>query len=720
MRDGTNGIVMRTEEYFENIERDQQRMFSNLVNPFDLANGFRKATVGGSDEAGSQIEPGDKDFRPVSYDIPQDSILTSSDTATLSLLALGVPSIVPSTALDLEIENKKLAKVELSDFPEEWKKIIEKSNMYQKSGTVSIELDSLFGSDEVRRVGGGYLTNMNSACDYVKNMVQTDLDYDKTAELIREGLKGICNAYNSKSTKEMMSAVRGYVYCNLCEKALDLLDRNPVLKDKAGISEEDREYYEGMRQFAKMIRKNEKLLELEAKGNRLTDAKKKEIQQYKDLQYIIAKENLKKDAQDPTVAIEIYNEQIRIKKEAEKNLKKENLSKKERAEWDTIRQVSVFIAQGSVLIDKQKEIDFVRQLGKCKEKKAVQKLLEETSKQAADYKSKKDEDFMTAAKIVDEKIATTHLNQEAMNKYTEDTVMQAKEKNGKDARKQLEESLFPGGKTALQEKQRLITEYINNLNSEVYDKKRHRDMKKHPDFQKMKQAALKLDNLWTLAITGDVPFNAETEKKFINELKTTAEAYLNIKDPKRKRKLRPDNKYADKRYNLALNLSKLAENPVLNNNYAQIGSNQLMGDLCKEVMKNASKEEKEKFSGVSPEIRRKTVEMVLWRYGMAKNLVSQKLLHDKVNLDSIPENIKNEIKVNLENMVLCKYGGKTASGLTYGTMEDKKVLGFLEKEIASYKAGTNSLAVKEAPRREVRSGIKERVSKYEANFLGKK
>ena len=194
---------------------------------------------------------------------------------------------------------------------------------------------------------------------------------------------------------------------------------------------------------------------------------------------------------------------------------------------------------------------------------------------------------------------------------------------------------------------------------------------------------------------------------------------MNIKDPKRKRKLRPDNKYADKRYNLALNLSKLAENPVLNNNYAQIGSNQLMGDLCKEMMKDASKEEKEKFSGVSPEIRRKTVEMVLWRYGIAKNLVSQKLLHDKVNLDSIPKNIKDEIKVNLEHMVLCKHGGKTELGVTYGKMEDKKVLGFLEKEIASYKAGTNSLA-KKAPKKNIQSGIKEKVSKYEANVIGKK
>ena len=725
MRDGTNGIVMSTEEYFENIERDQQRMFSNLVNPVDLANGFRKATVAGSGEAGNQIELGDENFRPVSYDIPQDSILTSSDTATLSLLALGVPSIAPFTVMDEDIEKNKLAKAELSDLPDEWKEIIEKSNMYQMSGTLSMELDSLFGSDEVRILGGGYLTNMNSACDYVKNMVQTDRDYDKTAELIREGLKGICNAYNSKGTHEMMSAVRGYAYCNLCEKALDLLDRYPVLNESARISKEDREYYEGMRQFAKMIRKNEKLLEREANGDQLTAAKKKEIQQYKDLQYIIAKENLKKDAQDPTVALEIYNEQIRIKNKAVEKCNDKNLSEKEKAKWDTIRRMSPTIGQSGILINKRKEIDFVRQLGKCKDEKAIQKLLEETSKQAAEYKSKNDEDFMTAAEIVDDKIAKIHLNQEAMDQYRKDTVMQANEKNGKNARKQLENSVMPRTKTALQEKQHLITEYINNLDSEVYDKKKHRDEKKHPDFQRMKKAAVKLNNLWMHAIDGNVSFNAEREKEYINELKKAAEAYLNIKDPKKKRELRPDNKYADKRYNLALNLSKLAENLELNielnNNYIQVGSNQLMADLVKEVMKDASKEEKERFSGVSPEIRRKTVEMVLWRYGMAEKLVSRKLLHDKVNLDSIPKKVKGELKDYLDQMVLFKYGGEAAPRrpLEFGKMEDKKVLEFLEGEIASYKAGTNSIAVKEAPKKKIQPGIKERVSKYEPKGLGK-
>lgn len=720
MRDGANGIVMSTEEYFENIERDQQRMFSNLVNPVDLANGFRRARSEGGNGSGNVVPINQEIFVPVSYDIPQDSILTSRDTATLSLLALGVPSITGNHYQD---EEQKVFVA--SEYPKDWRENVSSAGDFQTTATVALEIDSLFGSDEIRHLGTGFLQNMNNACDYVRNMVQTDRGYDKTAELIREGLKGIRKAYDSKNVSEMKSAVRGYVYCNLCEKALDLLDDNPVLNQKAGISKQDREYYEGMRQFAKMIRENEKLLERQAKGFELSKEDENKIQEYKDFQYVVGRENVEKDYEDPEASAEIAVAMAEMMNKGKSNKKNKSLSEEEQKQWDKLAHAAGPLSLNTYRYNKSKENSFVRELGKCKAPEAVDGLLNKVSKQADEYRQANDEKFQTAVKIVDEKIATTHLDKENLKKYNNDENMRVYEKNAKEARKQLKDSLKPEKQQAADPKFKfkLVEEYYNKINTESYDKKKHQNEKKHPDFQRMKKAVTILRNYLDNVASDVVKYDAELEKRYVKELNEAAESYLNIKDPKKKREYRSNKSYANNRYNMALGLSKLTENPVLNLNYVESGSRQLMDDLYKDVMKNASRKEKERFLGVNPEIKRKSIEMVLWRHDrkMAEKMVSQKLLHEKLNLDSLPKNIKDEMKAVLDQMAMFKYGGKAAvSGLSLGKSEDKQVLKFLEEEITSYKAGTNTTSVEVHNKPEEKLSIRKRAEQFENKAIGKK
>ncbi len=668
MKEGRYAGLLEADELFENIERRKQRIFSNLINPQDWDAGFLQPVSGCKDSESIAVHGRDI-YNPESYVIPEDSFLTSSDTATLVLLTIGtINTINPKNDA-----NKK------SSYPKECLNYYEDMLKADIADTPAIKLDGLFLGDENRRMAGNNALDLNKGYNTVKNLIQKN-NYDELAKLIENGLKGIRDAYNFKDDAAMPCALRGYIYCNICEKTLDLLDKNPAFAKKVKIDDNDREYYEGMRQYARLIRKNEKLLAKETKNSPLTDDEQKDLTDYKNIQYLISKEIANKAVGSPSYNKLFEQYETELKRlaftkgkdelSAEEKEKWNALPKAEKEKWDIFNKYVKFMIPTCLpryLL--RNDISYIRSLGKCKNSKEMNNFFQKVTAEAENLKTTGDEDFKNAIEKVDSRIAQIHLSGNDLKKHLNDgaRIRQL------DAQKEEINSILNLNKAEICEQLNHLEDYYQQINSTAYDKKSHQNLEKHKEFQEMKHAVNVLREYRKGVITNKMKCDLEKEKKYIKRLQETAEAYLDLKDPQKLRQLRPNDRYADKRYNIALNLSKLTA-PLSSLIYLTQVSDQISSDIRKAFEAQISDDQRKKISILSAEVRTKAVESMLMNDPTCSKLFTKKAAHENLNLTNLPPAMINSLTGLFNSIILSKETDKEWT--------DEKFLNYFNDQIS--------------------------------------
>ena len=594
------------------------RFFNNQINPYDLKTGFRVPGAVSTDD-GNVADA----YHPKAYSMPLGSILRSKDTTLLTILGL-----TKSEALSESY--KKDDKVDDPEkYPESYRETIRIANETYKLDRVKFILDGI--TMETRRIGGADCKAIELAFENTKNLVEEN-DPEKIAEFIGQGLQNMRNLFDMLRNDSASSGYVAYIYCNIFEKALDLLDENPDLKEKVKIDEEDREYYEGMRQYAKLIREGEQLLAKNVTGD-LSAKDKETIKRYKDFQYLVAKGNSSKLFSSVSdVSIRIIADVEKIISEASKELEKQGLSEKEKASLEKKKEQGEYLSKNILLKvnaiaykETQKENAYIRELGKCATKgNRIIDFLNEKSNEVANLD--KDKDFIDAKAIIEKDIMRAHPKADE-----EPAANLEKQKHKAEVNAGLKE-LGTWVKTPYT----MLQNYVNQLDSTRYDKKKHRN-ESHAGFQNMKSAVKELTDYMKNSQRDDAK-----EMELWKKVQDTADAYLKIKDDAsgKYHEYRSDESgYANRRYNLALKLSNAAQKTM----YAKTCMDNLASDVHNEIVSNMSEEKKAeiKLGALDSKQRKQIVEIVLYR--TSERVIHSNQSYEKFNIKKLASGIQNDV-----------------------------------------------------------------------------
>lgn len=617
MRD-FRGVEFTAEEYYENLERKLNRFFNNQINPYDLKTGFRVPGALSTDD-GKVADA----YHPKAYSMPLGSILRSKDTTLLTILGLAKSEVLSESYMkDEKVDD-------LANYPESYRETMRIANETYKLDRVGFILDGI--TMETRYIGGGDCKTIELAFENTKNLVEGN-DPEKIAEFIGQGLQNMRNLFDMLRIEKASSGYMAYIYCNIFEKALDLLDENPDLKEKVKIDKADREYYEGMRQYAKLIREGEQLLAKNETGD-LLDKDKETIKRYKDFQYLVAKDNSSKSFSCVSdVITRISADTEKIISEASKELKKQGLSEKEKASLEKKKKQGKYLEKNIglkinfiVYKETQKENAYIRELGKCATRgNRIIDFLNEKSNEVANLD--KDKDFIDAKAIIETDIMRAH------SKADEELAANLEKKKHK---AEVNAGLKELG-TWVKTPYTVLQNYVNQLDSTRYDKKKHRN-ESHAKFQNMKSAVKELTDYMEKSQRDDAK-----EMELWKNVQDTADAYLEIKDDAsgKYHEYRSDeSKYANRRYNLALKLSNAAQKTM----YAKTCMDNLASDVYNEIVSNMSEEKKTdiKLGALDQKQRKQIVEIVL--YITSERVIHSNQSYEKFNIKKLASGIQNDV-----------------------------------------------------------------------------
>ncbi len=617
MRD-FRGVEFTAEEYYENLERKLNRFFNNQINPYDLKTGFRVPGALSTDD-GKVADA----YHPKAYSMPLGSILRSKDTTLLTILGLTKSEVLSESYMkDEKVDD-------LANYPESYRETMRIANETYKLDRVGFILDGI--TMETRYIGGGDCKTIELAFENTKNLVEGN-DPEKIAEFIGQGLQNMRNLFDMLRIEKASSGYMAYIYCNIFEKALDLLDENPDLKEKVKIDKADREYYEGMRQYAKLIREGEQLLAKNETGD-LLDKDKETIKRYKDFQYLVAKDNSSKSFSCVSdVITRISADTEKIISEASKELKKQGLSEKEKASLEKKKKQGKYLEKNIglkinfiVYKETQKENAYIRELGKCATRgNRIIDFLNEKSNEVANLD--KDKDFIDAKAIIETDIMRAH------SKADEELAANLEKKKHK---AEVNAGLKELG-TWVKTPYTVLQNYVNQLDSTRYDKKKHRN-ESHAKFQNMKSAVKELTDYMEKSQRDDAK-----EMELWKNVQDTADAYLEIKDDAsgKYHEYRSDeSKYANRRYNLALKLSDAAQKTM----YAKTCMDNLASDVYNEIVSNMSEEKKTdiKLGALDQKQRKQIVEIVL--YITSERVIHSNQSYEKFNIKKLASGIQNDV-----------------------------------------------------------------------------
>ncbi len=617
MRD-FRGVEFTAEEYYENLERKLNRFFNNQINPYDLKTGFRVPGALSTDD-GKVADA----YHPKAYSMPLGSILRSKDTTLLTILGLTKSEVLSESYMkDEKVDD-------LANYPESYRETMRIANETYKLDRVGFILDGI--TMETRYIGGGDCKTIELAFENTKNLVEGN-DPEKIAEFIGQGLQNMRNLFDMLRIEKASSGYMAYIYCNIFEKALDLLDENPDLKEKVKIDKADREYYEGMRQYAKLIREGEQLLAKNETGD-LLDKDKETIKRYKDFQYLVAKDNSSKSFSCVSdVITRISADTEKIISEASKELKKQGLSEKEKASLEKKKKQGKYLEKNIglkinfiVYKETQKENAYIRELGKCATRgNRIIDFLNEKSNEVANLD--KDKDFIDAKAIIETDIMRAH------SKADEELAANLEKKKHK---AEVNAGLKELG-TWVKTPYTVLQNYVNQLDSTRYDKKKHRN-ESHAKFQNMKSAVKELTDYMEKSQRDDAK-----EMELWKNVQDTADAYLEIKDDAsgKYHEYRSDeSKYANRRYNLALKLSNAAQKTM----YAKTCMDNLASDVYNEIVSNMSEEKKTdiKLGALDQKQRKQIVEIVL--YITSERVIHSNQSYEKFNIKKLASGIQNDV-----------------------------------------------------------------------------
>ena len=624
MRD-FRGVEFAGEEYFENFERTLDRFFNNQINPYDLETEFR---IPGANGCASRDVGVAGVYKPKAYSMPLGSILRSKDTTILTILGMTMPEVLS------EVYNEEKDTVyDPAQYPESYRETIKHVNEMNKLGRLKMALDAI--TFETRHIGEIDCKLMELAFEKTKNLVEEN-DPEKIARFIGQGLKNMQKMYDTLLTEKASSGYSAYFYCNVFEKTLDFLDANLNLKEKVEITDADREYYEGMRQYAILIREGEQVLAKDVTGN-LSEADRGIMQRYKDFQYLVAKDNSSKASGDIEIMFEIGNKITRdaddIIFSASTKLEEVGLSKKEK---DSLKKE---IEQGKHLRNngqqmllplfyekKRKENKYIRELGKCAtERNDITDFLNKKSKELANLGN--DKDLIEAKKVIDEDIERGHSKVALISDEARENYHQQKA--------EVNAELMALG-TWVKTPYTVLQKYVNQLDSSRYDKKIHRNGL-HKKFQDMKSAVKELTDYMKKSRRDDAK-----EMELWKKVQNKADAYLKVKDDAsgKYHEYRPDeSSYANLRYNLALEISNVAKKSM----YAKLCMDNLVSDIYNEIIGKMSDEEKRKvdFDKVDQEKAKKIVELTL--YNKAERVIRSNQSYEKFNVGTLASDIKKDV-----------------------------------------------------------------------------
>lgn len=617
MRD-FRGVEFTAEEYYENLERKLNRFFNNQINPYDLKTGFRIPGALSTDD-GNVADA----YHPKAYSMPLGSILRSKDTTLLTILGLTKSEVLSKSYMkDEKVDDP-------ANYPESYRETIRIANETYKLERVGFILDGI--TMETRHIGGGDCKTIELAFENTKNLVKEN-NPEKIAEFIGQGLQNMRSLFDMLRVEKASSGYMAYIYCNIFEKALDLLDENPDLKEKVKINEADREYYEGMRQYAKLIREGEQVLAKNVTGD-LSANDEETIKRYKDFQYLVAKDNSSKSFNCLTDVLKrIRDDTEKIISEASKELKKQGLSEEEKASLKKKKEQGRYLEKNITLKlnviaykETQKENAYIRELGKCAtEGNKIIDFLNEKSNEVANLD--KDKDFIDAKVIIETDIMRAH------SKADEELAAKLeKQKHKAEVNVGLKE-LGTWVKTPYT----VLQNYVNQLDSTRYDKKKHRN-ESHAKFQNMKSAVKELTDYMEKSQRDDAK-----EMELWKNVQDTADAYLEIKDDAsgKYHEYRSDeSKYANRRYNLALKLSNAAQKTM----YAKTCMDNLASDIYNEIVSNMSEEKKTdiKLGALDSKQRKQIVEFVLYR--KSERVIHSNQSYEKFNIKKLASGIQNDV-----------------------------------------------------------------------------
>ena len=678
MRDGSGGIIVTSEEYFNEMDQRIQRIFSNQISPYDRAGGFKKEEVHGDNQKGDEAFESDalvdNNYKPDSYELPSNSPLASEDTAILTILALASPD-EPKT----KTTEKFVQILNNPDYPipEETKSYMQEASQYAPIGLFTMQMDSLFGSDEYRRLNSA---NMPEAYEYTRKIVKHN-DTSKMEKVILNGLKAIRYAYNSRGNDAAIGAARNYIYCHLCEQALKLVDKLNIPMKPA-----DREYYEGMSRYAKLIRTGEAILDKQADGKSTTPEEKEIVDKYVSFQNLVASENneigrgvLSEKGQQKYVDI---SETIRVNnRNRGKKIKKSDQEKS--TFYDTLAGQGAAVGQMGVGAAAMKaDSALIQQLGKASLSKKEDDFWKEINNKA--LVQKENSQYKEVSEQVNAKIKAIHPDKSATAKIKEDSKYHVKVKKKNEITKALKEAKADDNtaKTSLEEQ-------LAKFDDPNYNKEQHRN---HPEFRAIMQAAQSLEDA---IVKSDATLDRE---KCARDLREATERYLNIKDPKQIREFRAEDKYANRRYNVALNLYQLA-NRVDYKGF-------LLSGLVKEIQKDKDfKKSLSQMDNLSEASKEKAVEVLL--YGVNKeNVIDKMLMHEHVDVAKLAEEIRKDVKNTF--IALSKSKKENITKEEFNNQLQDKLSGAIKQIMA-----VRAKEIQKQREAMIKGSMKDRVAKFE-------
>ncbi len=630
MRDGNGGVIQSEKDYFKDIDKRWKRMFGNQINSFDVEHGFPKENVSGSKSKYPELVC---NYKPQAYEIPQDSMFTSDDVYILSYLDLSStvrPDYVDVDSMGLTKEDK-----------DELRPIFEKGNKYKKIDTFSIISSGFFASNEYRVMGNAFGADMQKAHDNTRERVQKN-DLDAIAKSVRDGLDTVRKIIDWSNGSTLTYGIYGYMNYHTCEKTLEMLERNPQLKEKVNLSKEDWEYYNGMGMYAKLIREGEAAIGKIADDKALTPEEAQLAADYKNFQYLLGYDiNKVVKEVDENLKDDIFN---KIQGKIPKYQDSDTIMKLNQSAPKALAGTATYVFKRS---------DKFKQLGKCTNFTDARKKMGEIAKEVEKLNKEKDNEIWNdVIKKVDDKLSTIHPSSDEKIKIEENTKEYAEMK----AKIENELDITFGLRPALDK-------YVKLLNTEEYDKSRHRNAS-HSEFQAMKQSVIELQKYLS---NENNQIDPNLRDKYIDNMRNKAAAYLKIKDANSKHARTHKNKknYASNRYNIALDIFTSGYSNSLQS---------LASDIRKYVISKATVGERKEWSDLSGDVQEKAVEFVLASKGMDQKMLSAYNKND-LNLKDFANSLDGDFKDIMTTLCTAKRS----------KAKDKELLGYLDKSIEAIK-----------------------------------
>lgn len=566
------GMKLKAQDYFDETETYLNRCFGNAIEPYDVMNGF--ARVGLTESTKNML----KGYKPSGY---VSDTLNTQETAMLGYLAMGMPEATGRKKWNYndsyddfeeleDDEKEKIQKYEnaANELEDNYRRQLCVSRLFQASTDVDITPLT------AKQLGIG--KEMEKAYEYTAEAVMSK-DYETIAKICEQGLRHLQRGVDTYLDADILDL---YADCYVCDGILKLIEKNEKIREKVNIPEEQMTYYQGLRKLKTIMENGEKAKEQLESPETISENERTKlnqyVKQYTDLQ-IMLKLNYVNEYEGGSKKCD-YLKEIRddFNLDIDQNLDMELVHTSYQVEANPFVKQLGGMEPDEFLDDISKQADRIRQTGMYSGFEELEDVGEEF--QNVEKKIKRSEQ---SAEILEntEKLLKEREQLEKERKALESKKGGNKQENTIERDKNILAKVRQAEQKILKESKYLEDEqglYCKNM----YDWS-------HDDF---------IDGMWKSANTWKIDnFLQGSSKEFkavreslkkireyketqgrkkniadykvfmelIDDLQKTTEKYLNNKDGSRdvkeQRKRRPENSYANRRYNFVLGVESYAK-----------------------------------------------------------------------------------------------------------------------------------------------------------------